>query len=80
MLTPDMQQHLEELRNTRERYEEICGVKVIATGSREMKAEEMNKIELVNAVKAAKRWYESLTMESEIMKELREQWKKSGSM
>lgn len=79
-MTPDMQRHLEELRHTRERYEEICGMKVIATGSREMEAEEMNKIELVNAVRAAKRWYESLIMESEIMKELREQWKKSGSI
>ncbi len=79
MITPSMRQNLKELRNTRERYEEEIGTKVIGTGAREMKPEEADQMELVNAVKAAKQWYEMLAMESEIIKELRSQWKKSKS-
>lgn len=79
-IPPDMHRHLEELRNTRRQYEAASGTKVIGTGGRKMTQEEADMVELVNAVKAAKQLYESLTMESEIMKELRAQWKKSGSM
>lgn len=66
-----MQIHLKELRDIREQYEAVIGEKVIGAGYQEMNQEALDKIELVNAVRAAKKWYESLAMEAEIMKKLR---------
>lgn len=76
-ITPTMQTHLKELRDTRKRYEAVIGEKVIGTGSKQMTPEELDKVELVNAIKAAKQWYESLAMETEVMKELRAEFGRS---
>ena len=79
-ITRSMRQHLEEVRTARKRYEAASGEKVIGAGYCQADPEKLDKIELVNAVIAAKHYYESLAMEAEIMKGLREQWAKSGSI
>lgn len=66
-----MSEQLRELRDMRKRYEVISETKVIGAGNMEMPIEVLDLIEMVNAVRVAKKWYESLLLEAEIMKELR---------